>query len=218
MSDLLDVDSRPAPESSEDSALAEYVAEVCRRLSAGLLRETGDDLRSVVAAEVRSVQWALEDPAALRDRVPVHPPRLDHRGRVRMFTNPVLSQRNPLAPPLTHVSDGDECEFRVTLPLQYQGPRNMLHGGYVGVLLDDVLWYAVRHASTGISFTRELTVTYERPVPLFEELRIVGRVVEAEGRKTFAEGEIVAGGQVCARATGLWIAPKPRRDGHGSAG
>lgn len=192
-----------------DSALAEFTAQACRRLAAGVLGTTGEELRVLIAEEIRALQSVLEDPSRLEGVAAQNAPRFDRKGRVQITTNPVTSHRNPLAPPLVHHHDGDESEFRVTLPLQYQGPRNKLHGGYVAVLLDDVLWHAVRQSSAGISFTRELTVTYERPVPLFEELRIVGRVTVIEGRKTFAEGEILAGDVVCARAKGLWISPKP---------
>jgi acyl-coenzyme A thioesterase PaaI-like protein len=94
--------------------------------------------------------------------------------------------------------------------LQYQGPPGSLHGGYFAVLLDEVLWYAVRQNVAGISFTRELTVSYERPVPLFKEITITGRVTSVDGRKSYAEGEILADGEICARGAGLWIAPKPR--------
>jgi acyl-coenzyme A thioesterase PaaI-like protein len=209
MTELLQIETAPLPETAQESALAEFAAESCRRLAAGILGNTGGELRSVVASEVQRLQDVLANPSLLDGAEPQTPPRFDRKGRVQVTTNPVVSHRNPLAPPLVHHHDGAESEFRVTLPLQYQGPRNHLHGGYCAVLLDDVLWHSVRYAAPGISFTRELTITYERPVPLFEELRIVGRVRKIEGRKTFAEGEIIAGDVVCARATGLWISPKP---------
>ncbi|WP_369046563.1 PaaI family thioesterase [Sinomonas sp. P10A9] len=207
-SETLSLEAPALPESPQDSALAEFAAAACRRLAGGILGTTGSGLRAVIEAEVRALQAALGDSAELHGVAAKHPPRFDRRGRVQVLTNPVMSHRNPLAPPLVHHHDGDESEFRVTLPLQYQGPRNSLHGGYVAVLLDDVLWHAVRQMAAGVSFTRELTITYERPVPLFEELRIIGRVTTIEGRKTFAEGEIIAGEAVCARARGLWISPK----------
>jgi acyl-coenzyme A thioesterase PaaI-like protein len=199
------------PESPEHSVLAEYAAEVCRRISAGLLGTTGEELVELLAAETDSLRAALADPAVLQDRPPaVNPPAFDRKGRVIVATNPVVSHRNPLAPPMTLLRSGEECEFSVVLPLQYQGPRGKLHGGYFAVLLDEALWQAVRDNVPGISFTRELTVSYERPVPLFEEVTVTGRVTRIDGRKTFAEGEILAGGEVCARAHGLWISPKPR--------
>jgi acyl-coenzyme A thioesterase PaaI-like protein len=200
-----------SPETPERSVLAEYAAEICRRIAAGLVGTAGEDLVELLAAEADKLQGALTDPSVLQGLPPANnPPAFDRKGRVTIATNPVVSHRNALAPPMTLVRSGEECEFRVVLPLQYQGPRGKLHGGYFAVLLDEALWQAVRDNVPGISFTRELTVSYERPVPLFEEIAVTGRVARVEGRKTFAEGEILVGGEVCARAHGLWISPKPR--------
>jgi acyl-coenzyme A thioesterase PaaI-like protein len=200
-----------SPEAAEHSVLAEYAAEVCRRISAGLVGTTGGQLVELLAAETDKLRAALADPSVLQGRPPANnTPVFDRKGRTVIATNPVVSHRNPLAPPMALIRSGEECEFRVVLPLQYQGPRGKLHGGYFAVLLDEALWQAVRDNVPGISFTRELTVSYERPVPLFEEVTVTGRVTRIDGRKTFAEGEILAGGEVCARGHGLWISPKPR--------
>ncbi|MDP9998457.1 PaaI family thioesterase [Pseudarthrobacter sulfonivorans] len=208
-----DVAPAPAgsPESEAHSVLAEYAAEVNRRMSAALVGKTGDDLVRCLSEEVEALRAAIADPALVQGvTAAANPPRFDRKGRIRIDTNPVLSHRNPVAPPMTLVRDGKECAFTVVLPLQYQGPPGSLHGGYFAVLLDEVLWYAVRQNVAGISFTRELTVSYERPVPLFKEITITGRVTSVDGRKSYAEGEILADGEICARGTGLWIAPKPR--------
>ncbi|WP_142060378.1 PaaI family thioesterase [Pseudarthrobacter sp. B4EP4b] len=200
-----------SPESEAHSVLAEYAAGVNRRMSAALVGKTGDDLVRCLSEEVEALRAAIADPALVQGAtVAANPPKYDRKGRIRIDTNPVLSHRNPIAPPMSLVRDGKECAFTVVLPLQYQGPPGSLHGGYFAVLLDEVLWYAVRQNVAGISFTRELTVSYERPVPLFKEITITGRVTSVDGRKSYAEGEILADGEICARGTGLWIAPKPQ--------
>ena len=199
------------PESPEHSVLAEYAADVCRRIMEGLVGSTGEELAAMLSIEADRLRAAAVDPTSLADQPPAaEPPMYDRKGRLYIPMNPVAGPRNPLAPPMTLVRSGVECEFRVVLPLQYQGPRGKLHGGYCAVLLDEALWQAVRDNVPGISFTRELTVSYDKPVPLFEEVTITGRVSRVDGRKTFAEGEIVAGGEVRARGKGLWISPKPR--------
>lgn len=180
------------PETNQDSILAEYTAESCRRMAAGILGHTGQDLKAFVASEVQKLQDVLANPSLLEGGNAKTPPHFDHKRRIQITTNPVTSHRNPLAPPLVHHHDGGaESEFRVTLPLQYQGSQNQLHGGYCAVLLGDVLSHSVQYAAPGISFTRELTITYERPVPLFQELRIVGRVKSIEGRKTLQKVKLL---------------------------
>ncbi|PBC51523.1 PaaI family thioesterase [Rhodococcus sp. ACPA1] len=195
-------------EPSLAGVIAEDVAAWCRRLSSTLLEETGESLLGKLRAEADILRTLVDGEGSVVDGQPQAPPYRDRKGRLRNQTNPVTSARNPVAPPMALVGSDGESEFSVVLPIQYQGPPKTLHGGYVSVLLDETMWHAVRTALDGISFTRELTVTYERPVPLGVPLTVRGRVTSTDGRKTFAEGEVLAGGEVCARASGLWIAPR----------
>ncbi|KAA9164425.1 PaaI family thioesterase [Amycolatopsis acidicola] len=198
------------PETTADSVLAEFAAGICRRMAEGLLEHTGGELRSFLSAESARLQAALADPATLEPAEQPHdPPRFSRKGHVVINTNPVTSHRNVLAPLLTEKLEDDRAVATVgPLPRQYQGPRGMLHGGYVGVLLDQVLWDVVFHRLGHASFTRTLNLTYESPVPLGEELTVEGRVTKIDGRKTFAEGELRSGDTVCARAEGLWVSPR----------
>src|SRR5699024_1360008 len=97
------------------------------------------------------------------------------RGRVVVNTNPVSSRRNIIAP-LLHVTQyEDETVATTALPVQYQGPRGQVHGGYVGVLLDQVLWLAVNNKLQHAAYTRSLTITYENTAPVGQELTLTGR-------------------------------------------
>ncbi|GGL11937.1 PaaI family thioesterase [Nocardia jinanensis] len=195
-------------ETAGESLFAEAVADWCRQLAGTLLEETGDRLLDTVRQAAGQLRELIECPGPVADAAPAAPPYRDRKGRLRNQTNPVMSARNPLAPPMVATGSGGAAEFSVVLPIQYQGPPRTLHGGYVSVLLDEAIWNAVRTEVRGISFTRELTVVYERPVPLGVPLTVTGRVTATEGRKTFAEGEIRSGGEICAHAHGLWIAPR----------
>ncbi|WP_067662088.1 PaaI family thioesterase [Nocardia miyunensis] len=198
-----------APETEGDSILAEYAADTCRRMAAGLLEHTGAELRAFLAAETARLQAALDDPATLEPQEPNDPPWFSRKGHVVVNTNPVTSHRNAIAPLLTEKFDGDRVIATTgPLPLQYQGPRGRLHGGYVGVLLDQVLWSAVRRRLDNAGFTRTLSITYEGPTPLGEELTVEAWTTAVDGRKTFAKGELRCGDTVCARAEGLWVSPK----------
>ncbi|WP_179220364.1 PaaI family thioesterase [Rhodococcus sp. NCIMB 12038] len=198
-------------ESRADSTLAEFTADVCRRLASGLLDRTGDDLRDLVAREVDGLRAALSDPSFLDAAdAPSDPPFVSPKGYTTINTNPVTSRRNPLAPLVAIERDGDVVEMTTTLSLPYQGPRGRVHGGYAAVLLDHVLWHAVRSRLDSVSFTRSLTITYEQALPIGTELTMTGRVTEIDGRKTFAAGEIKAGDVVCVRGEGLWVSPRPR--------
>lgn len=200
------------PETRDDSVLAELAADACRRIADGLLTYTGDELRALLSQEIESLRDAVRDPGTLRAAEdPADPPWFSRKGHTVINTNPVTSRRNPMAPLLNTKQDGERVVATTgPLSVRFQGPRGRLHGGYVGVLLDQVLWDAIYRRLGHASFTRTLTVTYEQAAPLGAELTITAWVTSVDGRKTTAEGELRCGDTVCARAEGLWVAPRPR--------
>lgn len=82
---------------------------------------------------------------------------------------------NPMAPPLVYSWDGDEVEARCTLGQPYEGPKGHSHGGMTALLLDDVLARIPQLVGIG-RVTRELTITYRRPVPLDTPLLVRARL------------------------------------------
>ena len=169
------------------------MAEVAARLGAvaDLLESGAPDPQERVAATRR-----FRDAGEYRE----------HAGRRDLVTGP----QNAMAPPLRMrgLADGS-VEGTATLGPQYQGPPGCVHGGISALLLDHVLgaanWRAGRFGPTG-----ELTLRYERPVPLFRPLTVRARQLSVDGRKIRTEGTISADGQVCVRAEGLFIAPRGR--------
>jgi hypothetical protein len=127
--------------------------------------------------------------------------------------DPVTGPENAVAPPLPlHGLPDGSIAGTVTLGLPYQGPPGCVHGGISALLLDHTL--GVANAWAGDSgMTGTLTLRYHRPTPLFAELRVQARQVSVDGRKIRTTGEIIAGGEVCVSADGLFInkhLPRPR--------
>jgi hypothetical protein len=63
--------------------------------------------------------------------------------------------------------------------------------------------------------TGSLTLRYRRPAPLWHELGITARQVAVDGRKIRTVGSILADGEECVVAEGLFInkhLPRPTRD------
>ncbi|WP_406634529.1 hypothetical protein [Amycolatopsis sp. WGS_07] len=54
--------------------------------------------------------------------------------------------------------------------------------------------------------TGTLSVRYHRTTPLFEELTVRARQQSSEGRRIHTTGEILADGQVCVSADGIFVA------------
>lgn len=123
--------------------------------------------------------------------------------------SPVTGRLNPMAPPLTfEVFPEGGARTTTTLGLPYQGPPGRVHGGWVATLLDHIMGCAAGTVASTWTFTRTLTVDYDLGVPLFEELTVTARVDSVDGRKVWVVGELESGGEVKARARGLWVSPR----------
>ncbi len=118
--------------------------------------------------------------------------------------SPVVGPLNPIAPPVTFTFDGERMSGSGTLAAPYTGPPGTVHGGVVAMVLDELL--GAVNACLGLgAYTGTLTVRYERPTPIGAELTFDAWVDRTEGRKVFTVGTISAGGEVTARADGVFI-------------
>ena len=113
---------------------------------------------------------------------------------------------NPKGLHLTFRFEGDEyvCDF---VPArEYQGWDDILHGGIVATVLDEVmtriLW------EQGISaMTAELTVRLKKPVPVGQPATARARITQRRKRLYETEAEIVlADGTVAATGQGKFLA------------
>jgi uncharacterized protein (TIGR00369 family) len=96
------------------------------------------------------------------------------------------------------------------IPASYEGPPGYVHGGIIATLLDESMSKAVRQLGV-TAMTRQMEIQYLRPVPSGEEIRLVGRLLQSEGRKYWTEAKILnAKGNVLAESKGLFIAIRDR--------
>jgi acyl-coenzyme A thioesterase PaaI-like protein len=118
--------------------------------------------------------------------------------------SPVVGPLNALAPPVVFRFDGERMHGSGTLDAPYTGPPGTVHGGVVALVLDELL--GAVNACLGLgAYTGTLTIRYERPTPIGEELAFDAWVDRTEGRKVFTVGTIRADGGVTARAEGVFI-------------
>jgi acyl-coenzyme A thioesterase PaaI-like protein len=118
--------------------------------------------------------------------------------------SPVVGPLNPLSPPIVLTSDGERTTGTAVLGAPYVGPPDMVHGGHIALIFDELL--GVTNVINGLgAFTGTLNIRYERPTPLNAELELEGWIDRVEGRKVFTVGTISHGGQVTARGEGIFI-------------
>ena len=102
----------------------------------------------------------------------------------------VCGDANPVGLRVRFRLDGDVCRAEFTPDERHQGYENVMHGGLLFSLLDDVManWLWLQgHAC----FTARADVRYRAPVPLHQPLALEGRLRRARGRLYEMEGRVL---------------------------
>lgn len=122
--------------------------------------------------------------------------------------SPQLGLSNPLAPPIHVGVENGAVIGLARFGIAYEGPPGCVHGGFIAAAFDEVLGLT-QTLSGKVGMTGTLTIRYRRPTPLHVELRFEGRVDSVSGRKVLTSGRLLAGDQMTAEATGLFISITP---------
>jgi uncharacterized protein (TIGR00369 family) len=120
---------------------------------------------------------------------------------------------NPQGMRLKFVYDEEKGHFisRFRLSKRYTGPPGHCHGGIIATILDDAMG-KVNKLRDVVALTKEMTVEYLKPVPLYKPLRVEGREVSVEGRQHINMAEILnEKNEVLARSQGTFIAIDPEK-------
>ncbi len=103
--------------------------------------------------------------------------------------------------------DGDQLVALFTPCEEHQGYPDRLHGGLAATILDETIGRAMNINNNEIwGVTVEFNVRYKKPVPLDQELRVVGRIIKQNRRLFEGTGEILLpDGQVAVEGYGKYI-------------
>jgi uncharacterized protein (TIGR00369 family) len=100
------------------------------------------------------------------------------------------------------------AETSLELPGWFTGWRDMIHGGLLATLLDEIM----AHACVGIArqaVTAEITVRYQKPVAVGARVRAVGKVEQSRGRVLLTRGWLYdAEGALIAEGSARFLAPR----------
>ena len=90
---------------------------------------------------------------------------------------------------------------------EHQSYPGRLHGGIAGAILDETIGRAimVKNENTW-GVTVELNLKYKKPIPLNEELKVVGRITKDSSRLFEGTGEIILkNGDVAVTGSGKYL-------------
>jgi acyl-coenzyme A thioesterase PaaI-like protein len=112
---------------------------------------------------------------------------------------------------------GDETIAEWQPESRYEAFPGVLNGGIIGTLLDcHCNWAAARHLmqQSGAdhlpcTVTADYSIKLLRPTPTNGKIKLVARVLESKEDRAVVEGELIAGGKVCATCRGTFVAVRP---------
>jgi acyl-coenzyme A thioesterase PaaI-like protein len=71
----------------------------------------------------------------------------------------------------------------------FEGYKDVLHGGIISALLDEVMIKAVL-AKNILAVTASIEIKFKQPVRIGEKLFLEGKIIEDKGRIIFTEGKV----------------------------
>ncbi|HMK43071.1 MAG TPA: PaaI family thioesterase [Dissulfurispiraceae bacterium] len=113
----------------------------------------------------------------------------------------VCGSRNPCGLQISFRREGHKVISEFTPARHFQGYTNVLHGGVIAAVLDEIIVQAAM--VQGFSpVTAEMRIRYKKPAPTERPLKIEGEVVHASSRLVEGKGRLLdaASGMLLAEA------------------
>ncbi|MDA3884507.1 MAG: PaaI family thioesterase [Candidatus Delongbacteria bacterium] len=88
------------------------------------------------------------------------------------------------------VNDDNSATAKIKIPQNFQGWKDIVHGGIISTLLDEVSIYACRNITLK-GVTAEIKVKFRKPVPTEVEIVLQARVVENKRRLLMVTAELL---------------------------
>jgi acyl-coenzyme A thioesterase PaaI-like protein len=120
----------------------------------------------------------------------------------------VCGRQNPIGLKIIFEGDGKRVSATFTAREEHQGYPGILHGGITFALLDEVIGRAAMEldASYPWMMTAKAEMRYRKPVPIGEELTLIGELTRIRSRTVEGRGEVrLSDGSVAVEATALYV-------------
>lgn len=84
----------------------------------------------------------------------------------------------------------DTCVAHYTFKDHQQGPRDIAHGGAIAALIDEAMTATVYKMGYGPAFTVNMNISYRAPIYVGEQVSILSKFLQIEGRKILLRAQI----------------------------
>jgi acyl-coenzyme A thioesterase PaaI-like protein len=94
----------------------------------------------------------------------------------------------------------------LTVPDHLGGWNSLVHGGVLATILDETMGWTAIHFLKKFALTHGISIEFQKPVRIGEEVRVEGRVLEVRGkREAQVEGRLYKDGStLCVKAVGTF--------------
>jgi uncharacterized protein (TIGR00369 family) len=104
--------------------------------------------------------------------------------------------------------DDGKAKAEYTPTPEFEGYKNILHGGIISSLLDEVMIQSIV-ALRILTFTIQIEVTFKTPAKTGEKIFLEGRILEDKGKVILTEGKAFKqDGTIIALAKGKFFRPE----------
>jgi len=107
-----------------------------------------------------------------------------------------------------YVTEAEELIAVFTPSEEHQSYPGRMHGGIASAILDETIGRAIlnKYETEVWGVTIDLSVKFKKPIPLDEELKVIGRITNENSRMFEGTGELVLkNGEVAVTAHGKYL-------------
>ena len=101
----------------------------------------------------------------------------------------VCGDKNKIGLKLAFFFNEGKAKAQYTPTREFEGYKDILHGGILSALLDEVMIYSII-AEGIITVTVQIEVKFKKPAKIGETLFLEGQITEDKGKILFTEGKI----------------------------
>jgi acyl-coenzyme A thioesterase PaaI-like protein len=120
----------------------------------------------------------------------------------------VCGMQNPIGLKIIFEADGQRVWAQFTAHDEHQGYPGVLHGGITFALLDEVIGRVAMEVdeSSPWMMTAKAEMRYRKPVPIGEELTLIGELTRVRSRAIEGRGELrLSDGTIAVEASAMYV-------------